>query len=86
MFALRNVHNQAISEKRSICRGSHDRNYLAGVSVRRVEDITEALWGSKVSPSTISAMNQKIYGHIESWRNRLLQGEYLYVYLDMGSD
>lgn len=60
--------------------------YLAGVSVRRVEDITEALWGSKVSPSTINAMNQKIYGHIESWRNRLLQGEYLYVYLDMGSD
>lgn len=28
--------------------------YLAGVSVRRVEDITEALWGSKVSPSTNS--------------------------------
>ena len=28
--------------------------YLAGVSVRRVEDITEALWGSRVSPSTIS--------------------------------
>lgn len=28
--------------------------YLAGVSVRRVEDITEALWGSKVSPVTIS--------------------------------
>ena len=26
--------------------------YLAGVSVRRVEDITEALWGSKVSAST----------------------------------
>mgnify|MGYP002589704918 CR=1 FL=1 len=27
--------------------------YLAGVSVRRVEDITETLWGSKVSPATI---------------------------------
>ena len=26
--------------------------YLAGVSVRRVEDITEALWGCKVSSST----------------------------------
>lgn len=26
--------------------------YLAGVSVRRVEDITEALWGTRVSPST----------------------------------
>ena len=29
--------------------------YLAGVSVRRVEDITEALWGSRVSPSSMSA-------------------------------
>jgi transposase-like protein len=28
--------------------------YLAGVSVRRVEDITEALWGTRVSPSTAS--------------------------------
>lgn len=34
--------------------------YLAGVSVRRVEDITEALWGSKVSASTVSELNQKI--------------------------
>ena len=33
--------------------------YLAGVSVRRVEDITEALWGSKVSPSTISELTKK---------------------------
>ena len=33
--------------------------YLAGVSVRRVEDITEALWGSKVSPSTISELTRK---------------------------
>ena len=28
--------------------------YLAGVSVRRVEDITEALWGAKVSSSTVA--------------------------------
>ena len=33
--------------------------YLAGVSVRRVEDITEALWGTKVSPGTISNLNKK---------------------------
>ena len=39
--------------------------YLAGVSVRRVEDITEALWGNKVSPSTISELNKKTYVHIE---------------------
>ena len=55
--------------------------YLAGVSVRRVEDITEALWGSKVSPSAISELNKKAYVHIEDWRNRPLQGgRYPYVY------
>ena len=47
--------------------------YLAGVSVRRVEDITEAMWGTKVSPSTISELNKKAYVHIEDWRNRSLQ-------------
>ena len=56
--------------------------YLAGVSVRRVEDITEALWGERVSPSTVSELNQKIYGRIEEWRNRPIEGEYAYVYLD----
>jgi putative transposase len=40
--------------------------YLAGVSIRRVEDITEALWGTRVSPSTMSELNQKIYGQIET--------------------
>ena len=33
--------------------------YLAGVSVRRVEDITEALWGTRVSPSTVSRPQQE---------------------------
>ena len=57
--------------------------YLAGVSVRRAEDITEALWGTKVSPSTISELNKKAYVHIEDWRNRPLQGgKYPYVYVD----
>src|SRR6478752_9508340 len=56
--------------------------YLAGVSVRRVEDITEALWGTRVSPSTVSELNQKIYGQIEAWRNRPITGRHAYVYLD----
>lgn len=56
--------------------------YLAGVSVRRVEDITEALWGERVSPSTVSALNQKIYDQIEAWRQRPLEGQHAYVYLD----
>ena len=56
--------------------------YLAGVSVRRVEDITEALWGSKVSPGTISNLNAKIYKTIEAWRMKPIEGEHAYVYLD----
>lgn len=56
--------------------------YLAGVSVRRVEDITEALWGTRVSSGTISNLNQKAYEHIETWRCRPLTGEYAYVYMD----
>ncbi len=56
--------------------------YLAGVSVRRVEDITEALWGTKVSPGTISNLNKKAYEHIEQWRSRQLCGAYPYVYVD----
>ncbi len=56
--------------------------YLAGVSVRRVEDITEALWGTRVSSGTVSNLNKKVYKHIERWRNRPIEGEYPYVYLD----
>src|ERR1700733_12635377 len=56
--------------------------YLAGVSVRRVEDITEALWGTRVSSGTVSRLNQKIYRHIEAWRNRDIVGDFPYVYLD----
>jgi transposase-like protein len=56
--------------------------YLAGVSVRRVEDITEALWGTKVSSGTVSKLNQKIYKQIEDWRQRPIEGEHRYVYLD----
>ena len=52
--------------------------YLAGISVRRVEDITEALWGTRVSPSTVS----NIYAKIEAWRHRSIEGEHPYLYLD----
>jgi putative transposase len=56
--------------------------YLAGVSVRRVEDITEALWGTRVSPGTISNLNKKIYAQIEAWRHRSIEGDHPYLYLD----
>ena len=56
--------------------------YLAGVSVRRVEDITEALWGMRVSAGTVSDLNQKMYERIDKWRNKRIEGLYPYVYLD----
>ena len=56
--------------------------YLAGVSVRRVEDITEALWGAKVSSSMVSELNQKIYDKIEEWRKQPITGEHPYVFVD----
>ena len=43
----------------------------------------EALWGSKVSPATVSALNKKTYIHIKDWRNWPLRGgRYPYVYVD----
>ncbi len=56
--------------------------YLAGVSVRRVEDITQALWGTRVSPGTVSALSKKVYSRIELWRNRKIENSYPYVFLD----
>ncbi len=56
--------------------------YLAGVSVRRVEDVTEALWGTRVSSGTVSKLNQKVYKHIERWRTQKIEGACAYVYLD----
>ncbi|MCR5259461.1 MAG: IS256 family transposase [Desulfovibrio sp.] len=56
--------------------------YLAGVSTRRVNDITEALTGGSVSASTVSRLNKKAYAKLEEWRTRPLNGPYPYVYLD----
>lgn len=56
--------------------------YLAGVSTRQVEDITEILWNAKLSAGTMSRLNGKVYEQIEIWRQRSLSGRYPYVYLD----
>jgi putative transposase len=56
--------------------------YLAGISVRRVEDVTEALWGSRVSPATVSNLNKKVYGRIEKWLDTPIEGTFAYVFLD----
>ena len=56
--------------------------YLAGVSTRRVEDITEILLNARLSAGTMSRLNGKVYEQIEAWRQRPLDGSYPYVYLD----
>ena len=35
-----------------------------------------------MSPSTVSNLNKKIYAKIEAWRNRPIEGEHPYVFLD----
>lgn len=50
--------------------------------MRRVEDITKALWGTRVSPGTVSNLNKKVYDRIEKWINAPITGEYTYVFLD----
>lgn len=58
------------------------KTYLASVLVHLAENITKALWGTKVSPATISNFNKKAYEHTETWRTRPLAGDYSYVYVD----
>ncbi len=55
---------------------------MAGISVRRVEDISQALRGTRVSPSTVSSLNKKVYGRIEQWLNGPLTGRCPYVFMD----
>ena len=50
-----------------------EQAHLSAFLSRRVEDITEALWGTRVSPRTVSELNQKIYAQIEIWRQRPIE-------------
>lgn len=55
--------------------------YLAGISTRRIEDVSEMLWGEPASAGTVPDLNKKAYAKIEEWRSRPLSGLYPYVYL-----
>ena len=56
--------------------------YLAGVSTRRIEDVSEVLWGAGVSAGTVSNLDDKAFKAVEEWRCRPLACEYPYVYVD----
>ena len=56
--------------------------YLAGVSTRRVDDISQLLWGDRMPSQTLSDKLKKVYEDIDSWRTRPLESEYPYVFMD----
>ena len=56
--------------------------YLAGVSTRQVDDISQLLWGDRMPSQTLSDKLKKVYGDIDSWRTRPLESEYPYVFMD----
>jgi transposase-like protein len=56
--------------------------YFAGVSTRRVQDITEALWGGQVSADQMSTLNAKAMEQLEQWRNRKIEGTWPYFFCD----
>ena len=56
--------------------------YLAGVSTRRVDDISQLLWGERMPSQTLSDKLKRVYDQIDQWRNRPLDSEYPYVFMD----
>ena len=56
--------------------------YLAGVSTRQVDDISQLPWGDRMPSQTLSDKLKKVYGDIDAWRTRPLEGEYPYVFVD----
>ena len=56
--------------------------YVHGVSTRKVDELVQALGLSGVSKSTVSRLCAEIDAEVERFRNRRLEGEYPYVWLD----
>ena len=56
--------------------------YLAGISTRRIEDVSEILWGASVPAATVSNLNEKALEAVEEWRSGPLTCKYPYVFID----
>lgn len=56
--------------------------YLAGVSTRRIEDVSEMLWGFSVSAVTVSNLSIMAIASVVEWRICPLKRGYPYVYVD----
>ena len=56
--------------------------YLAGVSTRQVGDISQLLWGDRMPSQTLSDKLKRVYADIDAWRERPLEQEYAYLFMD----
>lgn len=54
--------------------------YLAGVSTRQVDDISQLLWGDRMPSQTLSDKLKRVYADIDAWRER--PQEYAYLFMD----
>lgn len=56
--------------------------YAKGMSVRDIQEQLNELYGVEVSPTTLSAITDKVRGLVEAWQNRPLASIYAIIYLD----
>lgn len=55
---------------------------IQGVSTRKVKKITEELCGTSFSASMVSSLSAALEAEVETWRNRPLEGEWPYIFVD----
>ena len=56
--------------------------YLAGVSTRQVDDVSQLLWGDRMPSQTLSDKLKKVYADIDEWRGRPREQDYPYLFMD----
>jgi putative transposase len=56
--------------------------YAKGISTRDIQDTLQELYGIEVSPTTISAITDKVWALVEDWQARPLATVYPILYLD----
>ena len=56
--------------------------YLAGVSTRQVDDVSQLLWGDRMPSQTLSDKLKKVYADIDEWRGRPLEQDYPNLFMD----
>ena len=56
--------------------------YAKGMSVRDIQDTLQELYGVDVSPTTLSAITDKVWELVERWQSRPLANIYPILYLD----